>query len=342
MISLGASWAVWVAVGWAQRRKVDALQAGQTALVAVAVAIPTTLNYVALRETGVLAQRTLAPTPAHTPWLVLIGYGFLAPLAVVGVWAHRRSKWGEPEAVASPVEAIRLLAIWAMVPLLIQYLPTSFQRKLIMGVHLPLSLLAGLGLLALIHAGRPALRWAALGLAVLLPLSNVVVTGAEFRAARHPGGSSGRDVLLADERRAMDWIRENAPPEAIVEPVPRFVRDRESDDWDPEASVLDRLTPGYTGRSVECGHWCETPNYQAKLDEWQEFADAGTEDAERRTILRRKGVGLLVISDRDAPDAPGLTFGAWRMHPPDYLWLVPEASTSDVRVYQVLVRPSVP
>lgn len=322
VISLGAAWVVWLALRWTTQRRIDGLEAAQTAVVAVAVAVPTALNFVALRETGVLAQRTVAPTPAHPPFLVLLGYGLLVPLAAMGFWSGRRS------------EGLRLLAAWAVVPLLIQYLPTSIQRKLVMGVHLPIALLAGLGLALLWQSKRPWRRWIGFAATTMTFLTPFVLTGEDLRAALDPKGDPGRETLLADERRAMEWIREHAPPDAVVEPMPRF-KAGDDGDWNLESSALDLMTPGYTGRSVECGHWCETPGFQAKLDDWQTFAEADTDDADRRAILRKKGVDLIVISDREAPPTPDLAFEAWRTEPPDFLRPIPEASKGSVRVYRV-------
>ncbi|HEY3282209.1 MAG TPA: hypothetical protein VGN26_08050, partial [Armatimonadota bacterium] len=116
--------------------------------------------------------RALVPTQPAAVWWYLLGLGLLVPLACVGLWrltAARsvpRDPAREQDATPPPPEcpaATLLLPVWALVQLGLPYVPVSFSRKLVMGVHPPFAILAGVGLTYL--AAR-ALRipWSAGGL----------------------------------------------------------------------------------------------------------------------------------------------------------------------------------
>jgi hypothetical protein len=75
----------------------------------------------------------------------LLGYGLVAVLAVVGsVWLIRTARAGG-EALGQR----SLPILWSVVGLVLPYVPFSFQRKLVMGLHLPLAFLAAVGAVAL-------------------------------------------------------------------------------------------------------------------------------------------------------------------------------------------------
>src|SRR5207248_10882570 len=94
-----------------------------------------------------LAIETLSP-PFR---LYLKGYGLLLPLAAYGLLALLRSRGvrAQPHAL--------LLPVWVVAGFAIAYLPVPFQRKLVMGLHFPLALLAGLGIAGLARLLSPRL-----------------------------------------------------------------------------------------------------------------------------------------------------------------------------------------
>jgi len=87
----------------------------------------------------IFRARALVPTGSAHPIYVLLGYGFLVPLSVLGAVAMSR------QADASEQNTLRFLVAWSVIPILLSYIPVSFQRKILMGAHIPISMLAGVG-----------------------------------------------------------------------------------------------------------------------------------------------------------------------------------------------------
>jgi len=144
-------------------------------------------------------------TPSPPLWDALISGGVPLLLAILGgvVAARRRS----------PLNLIPLA--WLSLNILALYAPFSLQRRLSLGIWMPIVLLAALGFRELI-APRLATRWRPLlfALVILLSsLSNLLVYVATF------GGIQKRDpaiFLTGDEAKAFDWLAKETPPGVIV------------------------------------------------------------------------------------------------------------------------------
>jgi hypothetical protein len=90
---------------------------------------------------------------------LLSGFGLLVPLAMSG------ARYGFRE----QLPATGFLVRWCVVQALLCYAPVDFQRRLVFGLHVPLCLLACLGIRALL----PARRVLVIPVVLLLSLSNI-------------------------------------------------------------------------------------------------------------------------------------------------------------------------
>ncbi len=178
-------------------------------------------------------------TAAPSPLNLLLGYGLVGLLAMGGGWwiVRRRAAAGE-----------WLVFWWAMTGLILLYLPFDLQRRLMTGLHLPLCILAAIGLQ----------RW--LGQSLLKPsqrrlmTTTVVTIGAlgtlfvwslPLLATRQSPETSDTTALLfirPEEATAFAWLRENTTSGDVVLASPR----------------LGMLIPGQTGARVFYGHPFET------------------------------------------------------------------------------------
>jgi hypothetical protein len=144
-------------------------------------------------------------TPSPPAWDALISGGAPLLLAVLGgvVAARRRS----------PLDLIPLA--WLSLNILSLSAPFSLQRRLSLGIWMPIVLLAALGFREVI-APRLAAHWRPLLLALVIlvsSLSNLLVYVATL------GGIQKRDpaiFLTRDEAEAFDWLAKETPPGAIV------------------------------------------------------------------------------------------------------------------------------
>jgi len=286
---------------------------------------------------AVFAQRVAVPTLTPSPVWVLAGYGLLAPLALVGVRALWRAD--DPEQPNSSISGVAFLSVWVVANVAAAYLPVTFQRKLLMGAHIPIALLAGAGLAWLTK--RLSGRWWPLAVSaavVLLGLTNVRFLARDRGALRY-GGESVRAYMLPGERAAVEWIRRNAAPGAVVQPLPWVGIGPDGRPGFADTTVA-CFVPGLTGHAVDAGHWGETPDFGQAMGRWVRFVIPDTPDEWRRDLLRTSGVRYLIFSQKRAEtrdDAvAGLLSASPIGSPPPYLRRVESACNEDADVWEVM------
>jgi hypothetical protein len=212
-------------------------------------AVPWVAHAVLLTATHpVLAEwnaQNVTPTPPL--WDTLLSGGALLLLAVPGavVVARRRS----------PREMVALT--WLGLGGLALYAPFALQRRLSIGLWLPLAVLAGVGLREVVWPRvRPRLRpLFASALAATVVLSNGLVYAATL------GAIAARDegvFLTSGQATALDWLASHAGRSVVAAP--------------PEVGLL---IPAQTDARVIYGHPYETVEAEARKAEVEAFY-AGT------------------------------------------------------------------
>ncbi len=224
-----------------------------------------------------------------------------------------------------------LLAVcWAAGGFVAAYLPFAFQRKMLMGEHIPLCLLAGVGAAWLVHRLTPRVQAAALALLVLASFpSNGFFLRRDIVHLTQNRSETGMVPYLPDTAYwAYDWIRQNLRPrrDAVLS-------------FPPLAAPL----PGATDRVVWVGHWAETPEYGKKLLAFSRFADAATPDAARLAFLRSIPATYLLypndVSQLDYTDKEGVVHheADFAHQTPPYLKAV--YANKDFTVFHILPGP---
>ena len=353
------------------------------ALCAGAITLPAVLIiYRELKAEAVFQQRANVVTASPAPGWLLAGYGATLALAVYGVFKMRRvasaagqhsdvSPHAAPEpsndasavtvmgehnraiAATTGADAARLLIVWAVANTLAAYLPVSlfpFQRKMLQGAHIPLAILAGVGLAYLLTT--PGLmrqaRLARLMVPVvllLLGLTNIRFMARDIANYRdNHAMTQQRPYLNVGELDALEWISRNAPPDAAIQPLPWVTRVPTDQPDRVRLSMSDMslacFTPGLIRRAVYCGHWGETPDYAAKLDSLTKLMRPNFPDDQRRELLAAMKIKYVIFSQKnaqtytlDAASAPFTPLLADPVSVPPYFTLV--HSNSDADVYAV-------
>jgi hypothetical protein len=313
LVPLGFAWALYLGARAAREGRFDPW-AWRPALLAAALTLPGAA-YMAwvLRQDAVFAARAAVLTVSPPLYAIVVGYGATLALAVVGLGRARG--------------AALLLGYWALGSVLAAYLPVPFQRKLLMGVHVPLGLLAGAGLDALTR-GRLA---PAAALAALFA-SNALFLVREARGLARNAGPI-RAYLREEERQALAWLERHAAPGDAAQPLP-WVSETAPGRIEIVDTTLAHFVPGLAGLRVDCGHFGETPSYRERLYGWARLGLPGAPDRLRLAWLRQSGVRWLVVSQ---PEGEGAPFAPARERP---RWLrpVPEAPG----VYEVLPATAEP
>ncbi len=286
---------------WWRARRIDWRQAAMLVPVVAAHVLPTLYNYAALQGDPVwqsfTAQNITASPP---PVYYLLGYAWLlVPVALrLADEFSRRNPKGSAGAY--------LPAVWALWAAVLVYVPLQMQRRFLLGVQVPLAVLAAVGL-ARLSARRGRLLFAAfLGLSAI---SHVMLLASAAGAAN----PAARPALFvsADEAGALDYLRAQ-PEETVV--FATF-------------AAGSKIT-GQTGRRTYIGHWIETPDFEAKQAQVERFfkeeKDTGMDDAARRALLAEVGADYLWYG----PTARAL--GGWA---PDFL--APVYTSDTVTLYEV-------
>ncbi len=296
VLHLSAAWGVFLVVLTIMRRGRGVAGSWLRATIALALTLPTTLYmYYVFNAEAVFHKRANVPTLSPAFWHYALGYGVVFLLAILAaVLVVRRlvppapttvqtgrGAGGEPAGRYTAPENLPLLlaACWAVGGLLVCYLPFAFQRKMLMGEHIPLCLLAGVGAAWLAEKLRPPARnWVLAGLVGLALPSNALFLVRDFRHLQHNRSETHLppflSVALID---VYHWLHAHTPPNAAVVGFPG----------------LCTALPGEAGRAVWAGHWAETPSYGAKDAEFADAFDAAAADSDRRAFLKSTGAQFL-------------------------------------------------
>ncbi|HVK04191.1 MAG TPA: hypothetical protein VM490_11995 [Armatimonadaceae bacterium] len=284
-----------------RRRKPDPAGWLRLALLGLAMLPTTAYTYYALRFEPVFAARAFASFThsAALPW-VLLGYGLVLLLAVAGAaLPTARAKF-------SGADALRLALVWGIVALAVAYVPVSFQRKLLMGAHLPLCLLAGAAVAALTERLTGSLpKIAAFFLVLLTVPSNALFLLTDVsRLQANVGSTHLRPYLTDGELDALRWLRENTKRADVVLVSPDPASHLRFPGF-PLMPYLSTYVPAIAGNVIYNGHWSETAAYEKeKLPRGRQFFRADTPDAARLALLRDANIRYVLYANALADGPP--------------------------------------
>lgn len=255
----------------------------------------------------------ISPSPVN----MLLSFGLTAALGLSGarhVWrvgrgATARTWFGTEERII-PV-------IWFVSVPILMYVPTSVQRRLLEGWHVPASLLVATALLrwvvpwltrrrAVVRPSRA--RMLNLALIASLPSTLLILLVAVMLVTQ-----TARPLYLTpSEAEGIDWLRTQTSRSEVV----------------LAGMELGNIIPGQTGNRVVFGHWSETLFAEQKAREIVAFFSAGTSDAVRREILGRYRVSVVWYGPEER------RLGGF--DPGTAEFLRPVLTRSDVTLYRVV------
>lgn len=198
-------------------------------------------------------------TPSPSLWETALAGGALLLLAVPGAWKSIRTR--------APQDILVLL--WLGSGVLALYAPFALQRRLALGLWMPLALLAGTGLRGVVWPQLPTRwrPWLAASLALALLPSNILVLAATLSAvaARDPA-----IFMSSDQAQGMAWLQMHAG-RALVSAPP----------------TIGLWIPARTDARVIYGHPFETANAESARSRLEAFY-AGTVDGQQ--LVEAEGV----------------------------------------------------
>jgi hypothetical protein len=311
VLHLSAAWGLFLIVWTVLKRGRGVARSWARAILALGLTLPTTVyQYLVFQHETVFRQRANVPTLSPALWHYVLGYGLVFVLAFIAVLCllfplgvltrlrgilHTDSlkikKQQEFEfnvdSTIEPSRSVLFVICWAVAGLAVIYLPVAFQRKMLMGEHIPLCLLAGWASGLFVNSdvffrawrnkqktfprGKIRTRPYTLALLVLLSApSNLLFLTRDMTHLENNRSETLQLPFLSDTLiDTFHWLAANTPPDAAVVGSP------------PLCAYL----PGYADRAVWAGHWAETPHYGQKIQEYSRFSDSEMPDAARRQFL---------------------------------------------------------
>ena len=262
-----------LAIRAARRRKVPWRAVAWLATAGVlALPYPLYIQW-AIRSNPVLsmwdAQNTTLSPPA---WDWAVSYGLVLVLALLGAISSARSG----------SHASWLLLGWVAVTFVGMYLPLPLQRRLSLGLGVPVGLLAGNGWWRSVRP-RVGLRRRALarGLTVtfcaLTPLFLISMT---LLAALT---GEPRFYLTGDEWNALAWLRDNGHSDSVVLCAPQ----------------MGLFVPAWAGQPVVYGHPFETVDAERREVQVVAYWAGDMSSAEREGFLQENRVGYVLEGPRE-------------------------------------------
>jgi len=173
------------------------------------------------------------------------------------------------------------LAVWALsVPFLI-YAPIAFQRRLIEGVHVPMAILASIGIVFLIQKFKWNKKLAAAIFIVLLIPGNLTLLSRDMNYLRENASrESVAGFLDRDIYEAIEWLKSNTKRENVV------LADYE----------IGNYVPAISGNTVFVGHSPETIDFWGKWALVKRFFNEDASDEFRKEFLRTSEVRYIIYS----------------------------------------------
>ncbi len=211
-----------------------------------------------------------------------------------------------------------LLLGWVGVTLVGMYLPLPLQRRLSLGLGVPLGLLAGLGWWRVVRPRGGARRRGLLqGLVVTfcaLTLVFLVLMTLLAALAGEPWF-----YLSEGEWATLEWLRDEGQPDVVVLCAPQ----------------MGLFVPAWAGQPVVYGHPFETVDAERRKAQVEAFWAGDMGPAEQEVFLQENRVGYVLVGPRE------LEIGDWRLEVGDWRLEIgemegkPVFEANGVRVYEV-------
>ncbi len=269
---------------------------------AAATALPYPLYMqAAIRSDPVLAAWNAQNVTASPPlWDWVLSYGLVSILAT----------WGGGLAIRRGSSGDFVVLGWALVTLIGMYLPLPLQRRLSIGLGIPLGLLAGMGWgtasTRVTRRLRPSTRWSGIrelvhvrrrglvrGLIIafsaLTPIFLIVMTSSA--ALGSEATSPNSSLYLSDgEWAALRWLRRQAETqqEAVVLCAPQ----------------MGSFVPAWTGHRVVYGHPFETVNAERREEQVRAYWAGAMSAPDRATFLEENQVRYILVGPREQALSP--------------------------------------
>ena len=211
---------------------------------------------------------TLSPGPRE----YLLGFGIVAALAVIGF----RLLWSSPAVYG------RLLLIWALVQAALLYAPISFQRRLVEGLQLPLSIAASVAVFWIarrLFSGRASsYRKIYLGgIITICSITNVGFVVGQLIGNGAVSATDSRRYIPVDLSATFEWLSRTDSDAVLFSHY-----------------LTGNVAPSMTGLRVFLGHYGQTVDADEKGAQVTAFYTGALDDVSARQLFVKSGVRYVI------------------------------------------------
>lgn len=270
-------------------------------------------HFYLIKRSFVIGSRALQNvTPVYFLNPFLIGFGFLVPLALLGIYfVNQKKNWNDK---------LVFSLIWLVVGFSLVFLPTQFQSRYYQGLQIPLVIFTTVALLPIYHFLQKKFSFKLAGyflknkfLFIILFflfffMSNFFNIFRDFYYFYHQ-----YPIFYLDKNivKAFDWFDQQPQKEQLVL----------ADEY------LSHLIPGFSGQKVYNAHGHETLFHRQKQVVLFWFFSSNENDSQKKKWLKSQDIDFVFYSDREK------RLGSFNPAEKDYLTLVYQ--NQSVRIYQV-------
>lgn len=246
---------------------------------------PKALFFATLSSCGIIYQFTQTLiNPVIKSWQVehfspspinyLAGFGLLIPLAIIGAekFLRENKPWK------------KLILIWVSITVILIYFPSNFQRRMIEGIHLPLTILVATGIFTIAGMVKKEWRsWIIYGSVIFLSFSSFYSIWNDFNKIGSDSPNFYYYNILKAESEGIQWLKNNTNN-----------NDGILANW-----FYGNLIPGLTGRRVYLGHKAQSGNLGQKIALTNVFL-LNDRPADAAKFLRENRLNYIFLGNNDS------------------------------------------
>ncbi len=286
---------LWILYGIVTRRY-ELKQAAISYGVIFALGLPAPLwSYWAAKQDPSYIAKAMTSTPSAGFANYLVAYGLLAVFGLVGAITLLKKRQDNQESGTGEA-LLKFLVFWVVANSAALALPLSFQRKLVEGLHMPIAMLAAVGVVWLgrkITAGanragklqtvRERMALTIIGAIVICVPSNALLVGqcienVKTNNLRLLHVLAPPVYLTEDYAAAAEWLGAVASDDDVV----------------LCSSLFGSHVPAAAKCTVYAGHWAETLHFSNKLSAVQRFYGLMGSPEEKMGVLQQTGADYVV------------------------------------------------
>lgn len=202
------------------------------------------------------------------------GFGILLILAIVGIEKILNEKLSLTD---------KFLIVWTTINIFLLYFPVNFQRRLVEGLHVPLGILATIGLLFLVQKYKVKKQNSIVILAIIiLSLTSIFMVYTDFKFIEQDKSDSYYYHIDQNEMKAIKWLGGKTNSNDVI-----------LSNW-----YLGNLVPGIIGRKVYIGHKIQTVDWDTKNKSLDLFVQ-NTNSELSKNFLKENGITYILIGKND-------------------------------------------